>query len=739
MSIEINHQTQLFHLQTDHLSDIFQVMENGELGQLYFGARVHHQKSYPNLTHQERREVTPYLDQNHRNFQPELLKQEYSSLGTGDFRNPAYQVEQPTGSRITQLQFQKAQVITGKARLTGLPSSFEDGRDDVETLVVTMADDAIGLIVKLNYTVFPHQDVIVRSARFINHGEDTLRLLNAQSSQLDLPDHEYDLIQFSGAWARERHFNRHPLHVGTQRIESLRAASSPQQNPFILLARPQTTEQAGEAISVNLIYSGNFQQSIEVDHYGATRILTGINSTEFAWELTPHTEFQTPEAVISYTPNGLNTMTHQLTEFYAKHLVNPHFATQERPILINNWEATYFNFNEEKLLQFAREAKDLGIELFVLDDGWFGHRNDDTTSLGDWTSDPHKLPQGVGHLAQQIHSLGLQFGLWFEPEMVSLDSELYRTHPDWTIHVPNRHMTPMRNQYVLDMSRQEVVDYLFSAMSTIISDTQLDYIKWDMNRNITEMFSTALTPTQQMELPHRYILGVYQLYQRLIDAFPNVLFESCASGGGRFDLGMMAYAPQAWASDDTDALERLKIQTGTSYGYAISMMGAHVSAVPNYQTGRVTSLTTRANAAYFGDFGYELDITQLSRTELVQIRDQVKFYKHYRRLFQFGQFYRLSDPTDPNVTAWESVSPDQQTAIAVRFQALNQPNPAYLRLRLEGLDPNQTYRVNQSSETFYGDELMNAGLVLDQVLDINEPITESADFSSRLLVVEAAH
>lgn len=394
-----------------------------------------------------------------------------------------------------------------------------------------------------------------------------------------------------------------------------------------MLARPQTTDDHGEVFGFNLIYSGNFLDQVEVDQYDVSRILVGINPAEFAWNLAPNESFQTPEAVISYTDQGMNQLSQQMGAFYMQHLVNPHFAKQERPILINNWEATYFDFNEDKLMKIVNAAKTLGIEMFVLDDGWFGHRNDDKTSLGDWFVDPQKFPNGLAHLADRIHAQKMQFGLWFEPEMISIDSELYQNHPDWMIGAPNRQLSPGRNQFVLDMSRTEVVDYLFEAMSKIITSTKLDYIKWDMNRNITEMFGASLAANEQLEMPHRYILGVYQLYNRLITAFPSVLFESCASGGGRFDLGMMYYAPQAWTSDDTDAVERMHVQFGTSYGYPQSMMGAHVSAVPNDQTGRITPLKTRGDVAYFGDLGYELDITKLSSTEKEAVKQQITFYK----------------------------------------------------------------------------------------------------------------
>lgn len=738
MAIHVDEAHQLFHLQTATTSYIFQVLENGQLGQLYYGSKVHVRPEYANLTKRELKNSMPAYSLDQPTYQIDAIKQEYAAFGTGDYHRPAYQVAQANGSRITDFVYDHYEVKQGKRRLTGLPSTFDDSGDDVETLVIYLHDGLTKLEIALNYTVFPNQDVIVRSATFLNHGTDAVTLNSALSGQLDLPDADYDLVQFSGSWARERHLIRTHLRSGIQAIDSVRGSSSPQQNPFMMLARPETTEDCGGVFGFNLIYSGDFLDQVEVDHYDTSRVLIGINPEAFAWQLMPDASFQTPECVFSYTARGMNQLSQQLAQFYAAHLVNSQYVRKERPILVNNWEATYFDFDEDKLLKIVRKAKELGIEMFVLDDGWFGHRDDDHTSLGDWFVDHSKLPNGIGEFASKVHHLGLQFGLWFEPEMVSIDSELYRSHPEWAIHAPERRMTPGRNQYVLDFSRQEVVDYLYDMMSKVMADTKLDYVKWDMNRYITELFSTSLPVDQQLELPHRYILGVYQLYDRLTKAFPDVLFESCASGGGRFDLGMMYYAPQAWTSDDTDAVERIKIQYGTSYGYPQSMMGAHVSVSPNEQIGRHTPLETRANVAFFGAFGYELDISKLSAADSATIQHQVAFYKEHRSVFQFGKLYRITSPfeKDHNVMSWIAVDDSQSHAIAVRYQILNRPNAAYLRLKLKGLDPNKQYRVNEGQHTYYGDELMNAGLFLDHNFDGTTDSRKDADFSSRLFLID---
>ena len=735
MSIQVNASNRLFHLQTKHTSYVFHVIEDGSLGQLYYGPKIPFKDDYANLNTREEHDCTNTRTDEDVEFQAELLKQEYAGLGKGDYRYPAFQITYPTGSRTSEFQYRDYELKDGKERLTGLPSTFADDSNDSQTLTVKLADGDLEL--QLHYTIFADEDVIVRSTTFVNHGK-TVFLNRALSAQLDLPDANYDFIQFAGSWSRERHLHRSHLRPGTQSISSLRTASSHQENPFFMLARPHTDNNQGAVFGFNFVYSGNFLDSVEVDQFDTTRVLIGINPDEFGWKLNSGDSFQTPEVIFSYTDNGFNALSQQLGAFYAQHLINPHFAHQERPILINNWEATFMDFTEDKLMPIVKRAKELGIEMFVLDDGWFGHRDDDRSSLGDWFVDEKKFNHGIAGFAKRVHDLDMKFGLWFEPEMISIDSKLYQTHPEWMIKTPGRGQTPGRHQFVLDMSRQEVVDYLFGLMSHIIQDAKLDYIKWDMNRNITEMYGADLPADQQLEFSHRYILGVYDLYDRLTKAFPDVLFESCASGGGRFDLGMMYYAPQAWCSDDTDAIERIKIQDGTSYGYTPSMWGAHVSAVPNDQVGRLTSIDTRAKVAYFGAFGYELDVTELSDEEQATIKQQVAFYKQYRKLFQFGTFYRLETPdTSDNVYGWETVSPDKQTAIGMRYQILNGANPAYIRYYFKGLDPERRYTVNDGSEVFSGAELMNAGYFVPRVMNRLQSPKVPSDFHADMFIVKA--
>ena len=482
MSIQVNASNRLFHLQTKHTSYVFHVIEDGSLGQLYYGPKIPFKDDYANLNTREEHDCTNTRTDEDVEFQAELLKQEYAGLGKGDYRYPAFQITYPNGSRTSEFQYRDYELKDGKARLTGLPSTFADDSNDSQTLTVKLADGDLEL--QLHYTIFADEDVIVRSTTFVNHGK-TVFLNRALSAQLDLPDANYDFIQFAGSWSRERHLHRSHLRPGTQSISSLRTASSHQENPFFMLARPHTDNNQGAVFGFNFVYSGNFLDSVEVDQFDTTRVLIGINPDEFGWKLNSGDSFQTPEVIFSYTDNGFNALSQQLGAFYAQHLINPHFAHQERPILINNWEATFMDFTEDKLMPIVERAKELGIEMFVLDDGWFGHRDDDRSSLGDWFVDEKKFNHGIAGFAKRVHDLDMKFGLWFEPEMISIDSKLYQTHPEWMIKTPGRGQTPGRHQFVLDMSRQEVVDYLFGLMSHIIQDAKLDYIKWDMNRNIT--------------------------------------------------------------------------------------------------------------------------------------------------------------------------------------------------------------------------------------------------------------
>lgn len=748
-SIDWNAESGELHLHNGLVSYVARVLDDGSLGHVHFGAPLAAARSYAHLGPRSG---------SFSNRLGESIPLELPTAGRGDYRVPAITVEHVDGSGVLELAYRSHRMVPGKPDLPGLPSTYVEADGEARTVLVTLADAQSGLETELAYTIFADLPVIARSLRVRNAGARPIRLTGAMSASLDLPDADWQLIRLTGAWARERHVTEEALTPGRHSVSSVRGASSHQHNPFLALRRAATTEEHGEAYALSLVYSGNFLAEAEVDQFATTRVRVGIDPETFAWHLGPGEEFQAPEAILAYSATGLAPLSDAFHRLFRSRLARGPWRDRARPIVINNWEATYFDFDEPKLLAIATAARDLGIELFVLDDGWFARRDDDTTSLGDWFVDRRKLPNGLGSLARKVEDLGMQFGLWIEPEMVSRESELFEAHPDWAIGVPDRPRTEGRNQYVLDMGRPEVVDHLFGVLSELLGSAAISYVKWDMNRTITEPFAAQLPADRQGEFFHRHILGVYELYRRLIDAFPDVLFESCAGGGGRFDPGILAYAPQGWTSDDTDAVERLRIQWGTSLGYPLSSMAAHVSAVPNHQVARITPLATRAAVAFFGVFGYELDVTALGDEERRAIAGQVAFYKEHRELFQFGRFRRLRSPFegDGNVTAWMVVSDDRREAIVGTYVVLNRPSPGPVRIRLAGLDADAIYALSiwppdgdagdvraadadpgaaQSAITTRGgDELMAIGLELSGERD---EVASRGDFWARLFVLTA--
>ncbi len=728
-----------FHISNGKISYIFKIMRNEQLGQLYYGKAIRHRDEFDHLLVERGVILSPCTFEGDLDFSMEIIKQEYASYGTGDFREPAYQLTSDNGSRITDFRYKSHKIFSGKSKLQGLPQTY--GKD-VETVEITMYDEVINVEMILKYHVFENVSGIVRSVEFKNLSDKTIKINRAMSLQLDLYDSDYQMITLDGAWSRERHVHVRNLEKGVQSVSSSRGASSAMHNPFIALKRETTTEVSGEAYGFALVYSGNFLAQVQVDAYDVTRVTMGINPFEFEWTLEPNETFQTPEAVSIYSDKGLNGMSQNFHNLFRENVMRGKYKNKTRPILINNWEATYFDFNEESILQIATKAKKLGVELFVLDDGWFGKRDNDQTSLGDWDVYLEKLPNGVEGLAKKINDLGLEFGLWFEPEMVNEISELYKTHPDFVIKTPNRKMSYGRNQYVLDFSREDVVEYIYNVMIETIDNANIAYIKWDMNRNITEAYSLHLSPDRQKEFFHRYILGVYSLYEKLIARFPNILFESCASGGARFDAGMLYYAPQAWTSDDTDAIERLHIQYGTSMVYPVVSMGSHVAAIPNHQVFRETSLETRANVAYFGTFGYELNVNEMDESETLQVQHQIEFFKKYREVIQLGDFYRLKQG---NYYSWMVVSKDKKTAILGYYKILATPNTSLKKITLTGLENDLEYTCN--GKTYFGDELMNLGMILETEFTglIQSDLfkgkytsgTDCGDFTSQIYVFEA--
>ena len=738
--IHFNEKSKTFYLGNNEISYIFKIMQNGQLEHLYFGKKVDSQVDVEHLRRERACIGAPDTFENNLDFSLDVLRQEYPAYGAGDYREPAYQLRMGDGSRITDFVYKSHRIYKGKEKLPGLPCTFgEEGA--VSTLEITLEDAKIGCKLLLNYHVFENLNVIARSACFQNDGAETLHLERALSMSIDLFDADYDMLQLDGAWGRERHVHTRSLQYGKQSISSARGASSAFHNPFFALKTPHTTEKEGEVYGFALIYSGNFLAQAEVDHYDVTRVSLGINPFEFEWKLETGESFHTPEAVMVYADEGLNGMSRTFHSLFRNHLMKSEWGKKVRPILINNWEATYFDFTEEKILSLAAQAKQLGIELFVLDDGWFGKRNDDTSSLGDWEVNPAKLPGGIDALATKITAMGLLFGLWFEPEMVNEISELYKLHPEWAVCVPGRKRTLGRNQMVLDYANPAVVEHIYEKMAAILDCGKISYVKWDMNRYITEAYSAALPADRQKEFFHRYILGVYALYEKLTTRFPHILFESCASGGGRFDPGLLYYAPQGWTSDDTDAVERLKIQYGTSMLYPIASMGSHVSAVPNHQVGRTTSLKTRADTAYFGTFGYELDITSITDEEKEEMKAQIAYFKKNREVFQLGEFYRLQNEDDQRV-AWMCVAEDGKKAIVAAYKVLATPNPKLRKIKLQGLNPNKQYLCEETGQTYYGDELMHFGLICETEFTgymtapdyqgVHHAGTDMGDFTSQL-------
>ena len=725
MPIYFDEEKRIFHLQAGDSSYVLQIVRDGYLKHAYWGKKVrsyHGSNEVPGMD----RSFSPNPDTWDRTFSLDTLPQEYPAYGNSDFRTPAYQVQLENGSTITDLRYQSYRIYAGKQALAGLPATYVETADEADTLEILLKDEVSGLEVVLSYTAFRDFPVFTRNALLRNAGGKKLQILQALSASVDLDGGNYDLLYLPGAHCRERIAERRPLGHYRQVIESRRGASSHQENPFFALLSRDATENQGEVRAMNLVYSGNFLAQTETDQFDVTRMSIGINPFDFSWRLDPGETFQTPEAVLAYSATGLGCLSRTLHKLYRTHLCRGRYRDAERPVLVNNWEATYFNFNEEKLFALTDEAKKLGIELLVLDDGWFGHRDDDNSSLGDWFVDKRKLPNGIKSVADYVDQQGMRFGLWFEPEMISVKSELYEAHPDWCLHVPERTRSGGRNQLVLDFSREDVRTYVIEAVSTVLRSAKIRYVKWDMNRHMTEVGSELLPAERQRETAHRYMLGLYHVLEEITGRFPDILFESCSGGGGRFDPGMLYYMPQVWTSDDSDAIERLKIQYGTSLAYPASTMGAHVSAVPNHQVGRLTPLATRGAAAMAGSLGYELDLTRLSEDEKEQIKQQIAQYKQLRHLLQFGNLYRLQNPLTENGAAWIMVSDDKREAYVTCIRVLAQAIPANRWLYLAGLAADKDYEVHKvtlgdpsgaeedagSAMVYGGDELMHTGLYL---------------------------
>ena len=693
----------MIHLRNERVSYVMLEMPGGVLAHLYFGARLERVNA-ANLL--RRAGIAADGGFTVQECALERLPREYPSFGLGDFREGALTAEGADGTCAVDLRLAEVAILPEKPALEGLPATF----GCAAAVRVTLRDAHTGLVCELDYAIFDDCAAVARSARLVNGGVEPLTLTRAYSLCLDLPDADWELVTLSGAWARERGVDRRPIAPGEQGVGTRCGASSQQTSPFMALARLATTESAGEAIGAALVYSGNFHAGVSVGQFGTARALMGVNDRDFAWRLMPGEAFQAPEAALVYSGEGLGGMSRAFHALWRNHLLPPRWVNRRRPVLLNSWEAAYFDFDADKLLSIAAAAAGAGVELFVVDDGWFGHRDDDSTSLGDWTADRRKLPGGLGALADGVRALGLQFGLWMEPEMVSPDSDLYRAHPDWCLRIPGREDILSRHQLVLDLGRPEVQDFVVESVSSALRESGAAYLKWDMNRNFTNIGSSALPPDRQKEVPHRYMLGLYAALSRVTAAFPDVLIEGCAGGGGRFDAGMLYYVPQFWCSDDTDALWRCRIQYGTTMVFPPSTMGSHVSAVPNHQTGRHAPMASRFAVALAGAFGYELDPRALTQEERAAMRGQVAEANRTQGLRLEGEFYRLRSPFEGNETAWMFASPDRREALVTVVRAHAVPNAMPPLIRLAGLDAKLRYRDAATGEVYGGDELMRAGL-----------------------------
>lgn len=715
MSIRYDDVNRVFELDTDNTSYRIGIADDeGFVGHIYYGRKIRSQQcgqflrtwEGPFVPSTNNRERCSFLD---------TFPTEYSGNGIGDYRESCIAVKTITGSRTTDLMYESYDIIDGKPELEGLPASFA-GDEMVQTLILHMADKGDGLEVDLLYSVFECEDVITRSVKVRNNGDKDIRLTKVYSACIDMDDEDFEMLTLHGSWARERQMERRSIAYGKQSVSSLRGESSHQDHPFMAWMTKGSNQASGDVYGMHFVYSGNFIAQIEKSQFDSIRAVMGIHSEGFEWLLTPGDSFTAPEVVLTYSHSGLGTMTRNLHDFYRGHLIRSKYLHQKRPVLINNWEATYFDFDTDKLLAIAKSAAEHGIEMLVMDDGWFGHRNDDATSLGDWFVNENKIKGGLKHLVDEVNKLGLKFGIWMEPEMISPDSELYRKHPDWAFAVPERTATLSRNQYVLDLSRKEVRDYVYECVHNVISSANIEYVKWDMNRQLTDIGSVEFTGDRQGELAHRYVLGVYELQERLVNDFPDLLLENCSGGGARFDPGMLYYSPQIWCSDDTDAIERLSIQEGTELIYPLSTMGAHVSDCPNHTVGRTTPFMTRAHVALAGTFGYELDITKISDEERMVIPEQVALYHKYNDLVREGDYYRIASYRENGLyDCWMVVAKDKSEALVTYVQVLGKPNVHSRKIKLLGLDEAADYRLDGTDKVYGGDLLMNAGLLIEKM------------------------
>lgn len=695
-------------LDTPATSYIMGIADN-YLGHIYYGKKI----DATDLTYLLRTEENPGVPSTNNREKVSFLDSfpmEYSFGGTGDFRESCINIRTEDGQVGLDLTYESHNIYSGKKKLSGLPATWGDDCDSVD---VILRDKATNLKVVLTYTAFRNTDAVTRSVKVVNEGTKNIYLTRVLSACVDMDQEDYQMLSLHGSWARERHMQYRDIGYGGVVTESIRGESGHQDHPFMALVSKRGSQTVGNVYGFSFVYSGEFMAKVQMNQFDQLRAVMGIHPERFCWKLEPSEEFQAPEVVMVYSSEGLGKMTRTFHDLYRNNLIRSSWRDKQRPVLINNWEATYFDFDTDKLLDIAREASKSGIEMLVMDDGWFGHRNSDNSSLGDWFINENKIKGGLKNLVDEVNKLGMKFGIWFEPEMISGDSELYKKHPDWVLRTKDREPSLCREQWVLDLSRPEVLEYVYKSLKDILSSANIEYVKWDMNRPLADVGSTYLPADRQEELVHRHTLAVYELQERLINDFPDLLLENCSGGGARFDAGMLYYSPQIWCSDDTDAVERLAIQEGTQLVYPLSVIGAHVSDCPNHATGRVTPFETRGIVAMAGTFGYELDITKIPAEDREQIPAQIETYKKYNELIRTGDYYRIASWQENHIyDCYEIVSKDKSKALITLVQVLARPNVRSRKIKLQGLDEGAVYEVN--GKLYSGATLMEAGLLVSQ-------------------------
>ncbi|MBR2461296.1 MAG: alpha-galactosidase [Clostridia bacterium] len=707
MAILFDSRTKTFFLDGKGVTYAFMINKFGYAEHLYYGKTIGHDDlSHTRTRGAGSRDATiPGNDEGGLNVY-HYFPTELSFFGTGDYREPAVEVLNGSGDRLTELLYDSHEIVDEKPKINGMPS-MRDG----ETLILHLKDRVTSFACDLYYTVYDDASVIARRAVYINASDETKKLNRAYSFSFSLPDQHYDVISLYGAWGKERTTERIPMHHGVVSIDSKRCASSAVLNPFMALADRDATEEHGDVYGFNLIYSSSYALKTEGINDGRTLVTGGINDFDFCWVLGAGERFETPEVLIAYSSEGIGGMSRALHDALRNHLINPRYAKKPRPIVINNWEGTYFNFTVDKLKSIAKAVEGTGIDTFVLDDGWFGKRDSDRSGLGDWFVNTDKLEGGLTEIIRYVNSLGMKFGLWFEPEMISEDSDIFRAHPEYAVGVPNRPRCYSRHQYMMDITRKEVRDYIVEVMNKVLHENNIEYVKWDYNRNITEFFSFAREPERQAEYAHRYALGLYELFDRIVEANPEIFFEGCSGGGARFDPAILYYFPQIWTSDNSDAEDRTVIQYGTSLAYPLSAMSCHVSEVPNHQTGRMSPLKTRADIAHLGATGYELDTSGFTDAMRAETKKQVEEYREMEELILNGDLYRTADPNSSNFFAFTVVSKDKSSAVLTAYRRLGSTNNEVRYLKVRGLDENKAYYIPELNRTLKGSTVMNLGLV----------------------------